>query len=252
MFKVAQESYKQIIINIGDSKFQLINLTEPLKENTQVFPGDPKPKRKIFSSFKESNFQHYIYSVGDHNYHPHGDAPNHSNLGCAKKGFEFWNLEFVFNKACMIDLSTAKNSVNVHGIKYLRVITAKHILPYLHLIKENTALIFRTGYDKWLELNKKHQPQCIPYIDKSAVDIISEFNNLRVLGIDSLTIDKVGEKYAHQKFKNKLIVECLVHLYNIPKKHRCSFYLQTSPVAIVGATGGPVVAYVYIPLNKRD
>ena len=111
-------------------------------------------------------------------------------------------------------------------------------------------MILRTGYDKWLESNKKHIPSNIPYIDGSAIDIISKFEKLKVIGTDSLTIDEIGKNYAHRKLKDKLIVECLVNLYSIPKRYMYSFYLQTNPIVIVGATGGPILAYAYIPLIR--
>ncbi|MDD2680426.1 MAG: cyclase family protein [Candidatus Omnitrophica bacterium] len=241
---------KQKNIILGNTRFKVVNLTEPLKENTEVFPGDPKPKKRVLCSFKKDNCRHNIYTVGDHNYHPHGDAPNHQNRGYQNKGFEYWNLDFNFSRACMIDLSESKNSRKVGGVRFLNKITDKHIFPYLHQIKNSSALILRTGYDVWLELNKKHILKNIPYIDKSAADLIFKFKKLKVVGIDSLTIDKVGTNYVHRKFKDKLIVECLVNLYGIPKKNRNDFCLQTSPIAIVDATGGPILAYAYIPLNK--
>lgn len=243
---------KQKIIRLGNAKFKIINLTEPLREDVEVFPGDPKPKKRVFCSFGEGNCQHNIYSVGDHNYHPHGDAPNHQNPQYKDRGFEFWNLDFVFNKACLIDLSESRDFGKLDGITYLKKITGKHILPYIDQIGKNSALILRTGYDKWLESNKKHISSSIPYIDKSAIDIVSKFKKLKVIGIDSLTIDEIGKNYAHRKLKDKLIVECLVNLYSIPKKYRSNFYLQTSPIAIVGATGGPVLAYAYISLTKKE
>ncbi|MBI4650511.1 cyclase family protein [Candidatus Desantisbacteria bacterium] len=239
----------QKIIKLENKKFKIISLSEPLNENTEVFPGDPKPEKKVFCTFEKDGCRYNIYSIGDHNYHPHGDAPNHQNLQYKNRGFEFWDLNFVFNKACLIDLSESGDSKKIDGIIYLRKITAKHLLPYIDQIKNNSALILRTGYDKYLKLNKKHIPDNIPYMDRSAIKIISKFNKIKVIGTDSLTIDEIGKSYAHRKFKDKLIVECLVNLYSIPEKNRSGFYLQTSPVAIVGATGGPVVAYAYIPLS---
>ena len=252
MARIINKKNNQRIIRLGNAKFKIINLTEPLRENVEVFPGDPKPKKSVFCSFEKENCQYNIYSVGDHNYHPHGDAPNHQNPQYLDQGFEFWNLDFVFNKACVIDLSKSGDSSKFDGITYLKKITEKHILPYIGQIEKNSALILRTGYDKWLESNKKHVPDNIPYLDKSAVLIISKFKKLKVIGTDSLTIDKIGKNYAHRKFKDKLIVECLVNLYSIPPKNRYSFYLQTSPIAIVGATGGPILAYAYIPLLRKD
>jgi kynurenine formamidase len=251
MVKKINKANKQRIIRLGNAKFKIINLTEPLREDVEVFPGDPKPKKRVFCSFEKEKCLHNIYSVGDHNFHPHGDAPNHQNPQYKDRGFEFWNLDFVFNKACMIDLAESKDSAKLDGIKFLKKITEEHILSYIDQIGKNSALILRTGYDKWLESNKRHIPSNIPYIDESAVDIISKFKKLKVIGTDSLTIDEIGKNCAHRKFKDKLIVECLVNLYSIPQKYRGSFYLQTSPIAIVGATGGPILAYAYIPLHEN-
>ena len=250
--KNINKANKQKTIRLGNTKFKMINLTEPLREDVEVFPGDPKPQKKVFCTFVKEKCQHNIYSVSDHNFHPHGDAPNHHNPQYKDRGFEFWNLDFVFNQACLIDLAESRDSVKLGGIKFLKKITGEHILPYMDQIRKNSALILRTGYDKLLESNKKHFPGNIPYIDESAVDVISKFKKLKVIGIDSLTIDEIGKNYAHRKLKDKLIVESLVNLYSIPKRYRYSFYLQTSPIAIVGATGGPILAYAYIPLSGRD
>lgn len=251
MTKILCKKNKQIVLRLGGTKFKVIDLTEPLSEDANVFPGDPRPEKKIFCSFAKNNCQHHVYSIGDHNYHPHGDAPNHQNLQYKGRGFEFWDLRFVFNQACLIDLSKAEGARKFDGITYLRKITENHLLPYLDQMGKNSALILRTGYDQWLESNRKHIPENIPYLDKSAVDVILKFKKLKVIGTDSLTVDKVGENYAHRKLKNRLIVECLVNLYGIPQKNRCGFYLQTSPIAIVGATGGPILAYAYIPVFNR-
>ncbi|MFC1571740.1 cyclase family protein [Candidatus Margulisiibacteriota bacterium] len=239
------------IIKLGNSKFEVINLTEPLKEDIEVFPGDPKPQKSIYYLHQKDGCQYHVYAVGDHNYHPHGDAPSHQNPENMDKGYEFWDMEYVFNKACLIDLSGAEESINQDGIEFVSRITAEHIAPHIAQIKESTALVFRTGYDRWLEANKKHDPHNIPYIDKEAVELIEKCKWLKVIGIDSLTIDRVGDHYAHRKLRDRLIVECLVNLYSIPQKHRQSFYLQTSPVAIVGATGGPILAYAYMPLSEK-
>lgn len=249
MTKTFHPSNRQKIIKLGEAKFKVINLTEPLRENVEVFPGDPKLKKKVFCSFEKNHCQYHVYSVGDHHYHPHGDAPNHFNLEYKTKGFEFWNLDFVFNKACLIDLSDSVDSVTIDGIKYLRTITKQHLFPYRNRIKQSGALLLRTGYDRWLELNKEHKACHIPYLDRSAVTMLLSYKKLKVIGTDSLTVDRVGDGFAHQHFKDKLIVECLVNLYGIQKKHQDCFYLQTSPIAIVGATGGPVLAYAYIPLT---
>ncbi|MFA5879338.1 MAG: cyclase family protein [Candidatus Margulisiibacteriota bacterium] len=237
---------KQRIINLGGVKFKLIDLTEPLNENFEVFPGDPKPQKEVFCTFAKENCQYNIYSLGDHNFHPHGDAPNHQNPEYIDRGFEFWSLDFVFNQACMLDFSNAKEAKDHNGITFITKITAKHLKPYLNQIKNSQALIIRTGYDNWLKVNRPHLPSEIPYLDISAADFLANFRKLKVIGTDSLTVDAVGQNYTHQKLKDKLLVECLVNLDLIPKKYRKCFSLQTSPIAVVGATGGPILAYAYV------
>ncbi len=241
-------SNKEKTIRLGSENFKIINLTEPLRLDVEVFPGDPKPEKKSFCTFETAKCMYNTYLMGDHNFHPHGDAPNHQNPEYKSRGFEFWGLDFVFNKACLIDLSESIDACVIDKIKFLKKITEEHLLPHTREIEKNGAITIRTGYDVWIEANKKHIPGNIPHLDKSAADFLSKFKNLKVIGTDSLTIDEPGSNYAHRKFKDKLIVECLVNLHSIPQKYRNSFYLQTSPIAIAGATGGPFLAYAYISL----
>ncbi len=70
------------------------------------------------------------------------------------------------------------------------------------------------------------------------------------MGIDSLTVDPYGKHEAHHALKEKMVVESLVKLHDIPTKSCIDFMLQTTPVIIEGATGGPVVACAYIPLDS--
>ena len=243
---IMNKNVNQKIITLGGTEFLIINLTEPLREDIEVFPGDPKPKKRIFSDICKTGYQHHIYSIGDHSFHPHGDAPNHQNPDQKSKGFEYFNLDYHFNSACLIDLSEHNQANEIDGIRYIVKIQKDHLKPYEKIISDKGAIIIRTGYDQWLIANKKHTPDNIPYLSKKAADYLSEFKKLKVIGIDSLTVDRIGSHYVHQKFKNKLIVEALVNLNLIPIGHRDNFDLQTSTIAIIGATGGPVAAFAYI------
>ncbi len=231
---------------LGGVKFKVIDLTEPLRLDNEIYPGDPKPERIVFGKIKDG-WEHYIHRIGDHNFHPHADGPNHQNPDMQNKGLEFFNkTEYIFNSACMIDLSNAPEAKKIGGIQYLVEIEEKHLEPYSKILSDKGAVLIRTGYDKHLEANRPHVPANLPYLNKDAAEFLKSFNNLRVVGIDSLTVDPVGSHVSHQALKKKLIVESLVHLYEIPSKSRESFDLQTKPVVIGGATGGPVVALAYI------
>lgn len=238
-------------VSFGSKNYLVIDLTEPLSEKTKVYPGDPKPKKEVFSDINKTGFQHHVYSIGDHNFHPHGDAPNHQNKELQHKGFETFGLDYCFNTACLIDLSSSKEAMKIDSIKYLVEVKKHHLAPFAKTIAKKSAVVIRTGYDKWVEANKSHNPKNIPYLSKDAADFIAGFKNIKVIGTDSLTVDACREKpihYAHKLFKEKLIVESMVHLYEIPPNARSNFHLQTSPVRIVGATGGAIVAYAFIGL----
>ena len=240
---------KQRVVNLGGIKFLVINLSEPLREDVEVFPGDPKPVKKVFSEINKTGYEHYVYSISDHNFHPHGDAPNHQNLGM--KSYESFDMNYFFNQACMIDFSQSPEAEEHEGIKILDRVTKEHLIPYSEIISKKNAVIVRTGYDKWLEANKKHNVNKIPYFSKEAGMFLAGFKNIKVLGIDSLTVDAPKCHDVHQLLKEKLIVESLVNLYNIPEESRSNFDLQTSTIAIVGASGGPVAAFAFIRTEKE-
>mgnify|MGYP001568909698 CR=1 FL=1 len=233
-------------IKLGNNRYLAIDLTEPLKEETEVYPGDPKPEKEVFSDIQRTGYQHHIYKLGDHNFHPHGDAPNHQNPELQNRGFEIFGLEHCFNPACLIDLSETPEAKEFDGIKYLIEVKKEYLEPLTEIISQKSAVLIRTGYDKWVEMNRPHRPENLPYLNKEAAEFIASFDKIKVVGIDSLTIDPVGSHIAHQILKNILIVESLVHLYEIPSESKNNFDLQTSPIRITGATGGPIVAYAFI------
>lgn len=235
-------------IQIEGIEYLAIDLTKPLKVDSEVFPGDPKPIRKVFSDIKKTGFEHYLWSIGDHNFQPHADAPKHQNIGLQDRGIEYFNKTgYIFNKALLIDLSDSANSKIISGIKYLLEVTREELLPFKESLKKVGAVLIRTGYDKWIESNKKHSPKDIPHLKKDAVEFLASFDNLKVIGIDSLTIDPIGSSFAHHNLTNsKLVIESLVNLYKIPKQNINNFTLQTKPLVIVGATGGPIMVYAYI------
>jgi len=241
---------RQRRIRIGGTEMLVIDLTLPLREDVEPYPGDPRPRKKVFSAIKTSGCQHHLYTLSDHSFRPHGDAPRHQNPSLQKKGFEVFDIGFSFNHACMIDLSGMPEAAGDGGIRWLVEVEERHLIPHASLIAKRRAVVIRTGYDRWLEANRPHRRKNIPYLSKGAARMLAGLKNLRVIGTDSLTVDAQGSRYVHQKFKDRLIVESMVNLYSIPKANRLAFDLQTSPIAIVGSTGGPVAAYAFIKTKK--
>ena len=235
-------------IKLGRSSFLAIDLTQPLTLDKEVYPGDPKPERHVFTDIHKTGWHHYVHQLGDHLFAPHGDAPNHQNISDIDKGFEIYDIDYCFNSACMIDLSDSENSKEVDQIKFITEITKKDLVPFTSLLLNKGAVIIRTGYDLWTEKNYPHNPDLLPYLTGEASEFLASFKNIKVVGTDSLTVDPDGSHVSHQLLKEKLIVESLVHLYHIPLENRNEFDLQTSPIRITGATGGPITAYAYIEI----
>ncbi len=235
-------------IKLGGTNYKVIDLTKPLTLDQEVYPGDSKPKRKVFSDIRETGWHHYIHELGDHHFQPHADAPNHQNPDRMDQGIEIFDVSSVFNPAFLIDLSRSPEAKEINGITFLTEITKEHLLPHESLLHKKGAVLLRTGYDKWLENNYPHTPELLPYLTGEAAEYMASFKNLKVVGTDSLTVDPDRSHTAHQVLKEKMIVESMVHLDAIPEKNRNSFDLQTSPLRITGATGGPVAAYAFVKI----
>jgi len=234
------------IITIGNTNFLAISLNQLLTENQECFPGDPKITKEIFTDIQQTGYHHYIWHLSDHHFHPHADAPNHQNPELQHQDLSHFDLSYQFNSACLVDLSQSKEAETTNDFPFLTKIELHHLQPHTTLLAQKGALIIRTGYDHWLEANHPHQFKRIPYLTKEAGEFLTQFPNLKVIGIDSLTVDELRNHSVHQLFKDKLIVESLVNLHQIPLKHHKDFNLQTSPLIIQGATGGPVIAFAFI------
>jgi kynurenine formamidase len=235
-------------IKLGGNEYMIIDLTQPLSLDQEVYPGDSKPKRIVFSDIEKTGWHHYIHELGDHHFQPHADAPNHQNPDMMEKGIEIFDVSYSFNPAFLIDLSNDKNAKETNGIIFLTEITLAHLKPFEHFFSQKGAVLIRTGYDKWLKNNYPHHPEMLPYLTGKAAEYLASFKNLKVVGTDSLTVDPHGSHTAHQFLKEKMIVESMVNLHAIPNEKRTDFDLQTSPVRIIGATGGPVIANAFIEI----
>lgn len=235
-------------ITLGGIRFAVIDLMKPFSLETEVFPGDPKPKRKIVSEIKNTGWEHYIHEIADHHFQPHADAPKHYLPELQNHDILYFDFDYIFNTAILIDLSGNGNAEKHQGIRFLKKITQKELEPYHKLLNQKGAVIIRTGYDKWLEANFPNYEKLIPYFTPEAAEYLSLFKNIKIVGTDSLNVDPPESNRAHRFFKNKMIVEGLVNLSAIPQNKRDNFDIQTSPLKISGATGSPVTAFAFIKL----
>jgi kynurenine formamidase len=237
-------------LTIGSQTLRVVDLTQPVSTETEVFPGDPKIERTVFSAIDETGFEHYVHSLGDHAFVPHADAPNHQNEDAQGQGIETFALADEYNQCTLIDLADHEDAEDVDGVRMLRAIDLPHLEPHAAALREVTAIVVRTGAEQWRLQNRPFFPEAIPFFTPRAGEWLAAIANLRVVGVDSCTVDEVRlgapVHTVHHLLRDKLIVESLVHLDEIPAEHRRCFMLQTALLKIVGATGGPVVARAYL------
>jgi len=237
-------------VHLGGRTVKVVDLTLPVGVGTPVFPGDPEISRDVVSSIQETGYRHYIHALGDHVFVPHADAPNHQNPDMPDHGVEAWGPEYEFNQAILIDLEGADEAEEIDSIRLLRTVRAAHLEPFSGALQRVTAVLVRTGAEAWRLSGRPFSPRVIPGFTAEAGAFLAGFEDLRVVGTDSLTVDVVNPDSpvhtVHRALKHKLIVESLVHLDDIPAENRNRFLLQTALVKILGATGCPVVARAWL------
>ncbi len=239
-----------IAVNIGGRTVYVIDLTLTVGTETPVFPGDPDIAREVVSRIEDTGIEHYLHRLGDHVFVPHADAPNHQNPELKALGVEAYGPEYEFNEAVVIDLADADEAQEVDSIRMLRTVDVAHLEPHADALRAMSAVVVRTGAELWRLSGRPFPPEAIPGFTAEAGAFLAGFENLRVVGTDSLTVDifdpLLPRHAVHQALKEKLIVESLVHLHEIPEASRKRFLLQTALVKIHGATGCPVVARAWL------
>ena len=221
---------------------KIIDLTLPIQSGMATYPGErisytpasviPKDKHNVQSM---KIFTH----TGTHI-----DAPYH----IFKKGQQIdrYPLNKFIAKSFKIDLTKYKKELSRIGSSlYLKVIEKRHLLPYNKEIENAEALILQTGYGNILRLGEKLIDFEFPYISEDAAKYIAQFRNLKLIGVDSLTIDRHGVTTSHKIILGKaniLIVETMVNLDRVPEK----FILICFPLHVKNADGAPCRALALV------
>lgn len=232
-------------VRIAGQTIDVVDLTLPISPDTEVFPGDPTIDRSVFSTCAETGFEHYVHAIGDHACVPHADAPKHQNPDRQHQGVEIFGLADEFHRARLIDLTGADEVVTIDGIAMLQAVDRHHLED--HDLSGVSAVVVRTGAEAWRLSGRPFRPECISYFTPAAGEYLRDQGQLRVVAIDSLTVDHVVPgapvHTVHQLLVDKIIVESVVHLDELT---RDTFLLQVALLRIVGATGCPVIARAYL------
>jgi len=207
-----------------------IDLTLTISQNMPIFPGSPKPHFIPWSKIKTEGYNLELLFLSSHT-GTHLDAPFHF-FDKGSKIHQISPSRFI-SDAILIKIPKGSN----------QLITKVDIINFekkYKLIKNNSTVIFLTGWQKNLE--KKSFFKNNPGLSSSAAKYLIS-KNINLVGIDSPSIDigTDGRFSVHHIFSknNVLIVENLCNLEKISDIH---FRLIVLPLKLKDATGSPVRA----------
>ncbi|MFH1423649.1 MAG: cyclase family protein [Candidatus Nealsonbacteria bacterium] len=218
---------------------KIIDLSQVVSETSLFYPGDPGVElTQVESMEKGASNNGEVIKAGVHSL-THIDAPGHQ----IKDGetLDSYPLKKFVQQALLIKI------LGVTEIK------KEDLEPYQDKIKQAGALLIRTGFDKIIERyeqnadfrkNSKISVNDLPRFTQDCAEWLSDFGNLELVGVDSLT---VGNKIIHSAFLEKdiLLVEGLF-LEGLSQASPQNFILYCLPWKIKNVNGAPCRAIALI------
>jgi kynurenine formamidase len=210
---------------------KIIDLTQEMNENTQVFPGSPNLKILKWSNYEMHEYDSEIIFTSTH-LGTHIDAPIHFNpIG---KSVE----KIPLKKTVVLD--------NTKVLKIIKnddeVIEVDEVKEYN--IKKNDTVLIYTGWssnrlkDKYFKKN--------PGLSKLAAEYLTDVE-INLVGIDSPNIDPASDKKfnSHKVFSAKSI-PIIENLTNLDKIHKDNFIFIALPLKLENCSGSPIRAVALI------
>lgn len=207
---------------------KVIDLSHAIRVQMPVFPGTEPPLLETANTLQKDGFAEKKITMYSHT-GTHMDAPAHMLEG--GKTLDDYGAAFFIGKAVLIDCR-ALVSKEI-GLSFLR--------KFREQIAEASFIIFRTGWDKYWGQEKYFCDY--PTLSTKAVSWLTEFNDLRGIGVDTISVDPIdSEKFPvhHFLFDRSLII--LENLTNLNKLAETQFCLVCTPLKIEQADGSPVRA----------
>ena len=201
---------------------RIIDLSYKLSNNMSSYSEEEKAQVKDFATFEKDNFNEKKLEIFSHT-GTHIDAPYHMIDNA--KTIDEYPVEYFMGKALLIDIS-------------------EYYLVPLEDFKENESklkevdfIIFRTGWDIYYGMDE--YLKFYPSIDLDCAEYIATFDNIRGIGIDTISVDDFSNKSydVHKAIlgSGKIIIENLRNLEQIEDK--TIFTLNALPINIEKGDG---------------
>ncbi len=210
---------------------KIIDLTQEMNENTQVFPGSPSLKILKWSNYYMHDYDSEMIFTSTH-LGTHVDAPIHFNP--TGESVEKIPLE----KTVVLD--------NTKVLKIIKnddeVIEADEVKRYN--IKKNDTVLIYTGWSSNRSKDKYFKKN--PGLSEQAAEHLASLG-INLVGIDSPNIDPAFDKKfkSHKIFSVKSI-PIIENLTNLDKIYKDKFIFIALPLKLENCSGSPIRAVALI------
>lgn len=211
---------------------KVVDLSHPVDDKTQVYPGDPKVNFSVHSTIERDGFNLLTIELGSQS-GTHVDAPFHFDNATEK--IDELSLERFLGRGIV---------VNLLGIGPRVEITWEMIRDQLTDAKPNDIVLIHTGFDKNWQSDQYFNN---PYLSAGACREILSLG-VRVIGIDAMNLDETPDEThpgvgfpCHHLIAEVAGVIC-ENLTNLDAIDFANPIISLLPMRLTGADGAPVRA----------
>jgi arylformamidase len=210
---------------------KIIDLTQEMNENTQVFPGSPNLKILKWSTYKMHEYDSEMIFTSTH-LGTHIDAPIHfSPTGESVERIPLEKTVVLDNTKVLKIIKSDDEMIDVDEVKRYN-------------IKKNDTVLIYTGWssnrlkDKYLKKN--------PGLSEQAAEHLANLG-INLVGIDSPNIDPASDnKFKSHKILSAKSIPIIENLTNLDKIHKGKFIFIALPLKLENCSGSPIRAVALI------
>lgn len=205
-----------------------IDLTNEIKSNMQIYPGDPNVELSLALTHKENHCQVMRLTCSSHT-GTHMDAPCH--FFAEGKSLDQFPVNRFMGTGIVIEAQAAGANAGLGK---------ECFTPYERYLDKGTFVVIRTGWDRYFN---QEEYLCHPYIEKSGAEYLVE-KQVSLVGIDALSVDSTVDatEHAHRTLLGSdiLLVENLTNLSALQTDK--PYFFSFLPLKLSDADGAPLRA----------
>ena len=211
---------------------RLVDLSHRVDENTQVFPGDPRPHFEPATTIEEDGVNVLSLHIGSHS-GTHVDAPYHF----VKAGARIDEMD----PALFIGPAVI---MEARGKEPRERITVEDLRPYEDQLSGGVIAVVWTGWDEYYGTPRYYDH---PFLDRQAAQLILD-SGVKTVAIDALNVDETVLEGPHPEGypvhdlicgAGGIIAENLTNLRDVDFPDPL---LSLLPIKLAGSDGSPVRA----------